>query len=246
MIFTVILMLGMLNVASTLNPGDHVLNFTKDVSSASTADEYSCFVDAPHDHATTGCRKSQSNCSTSQAVCSFSEWDGVNYKWSWECSRETFLACGLQWCGSGAECVSINNCQCEDGLKGNPILRCYNLNETETECVDGVRVITVTERDHGYFLGFWIASSALILMIIVGVVISFLNIRRTTGKIEIEEVEMGNSIANETYGFFDTFGRQVAEELEGSSEDSFPPPPSPHAYDTLDRSRQDDSYMEIK
>lgn len=227
--------------SANLAPGTHVYNYSERVDRVSTADEYSCFVDAPHDHVTTGCRKFQNNCSTSQAICYFSEWDGTNYKWSWECARQEFNKCGLRWCGLNSECVSINNCQCSQGLEGNPLFMCYNATELNITSDPDVIVIYdnqtdvyINEEDKFYFIGFWSAVAFIVLNIFIFIFIVI--IRCCKHDKETFELEKGieefpnrtpeaiEAHANETYGYVSSFSSPITphyDSFNGDLEESY-------------------------
>lgn len=248
-----IAILSSLRFTESIAPGETVYNFSTDVQSASTSDEYACFVDAPHDHITTGCRKLQTNCSSGQAICSESSWDGSDYHWTWECSKDVFDQCGLQWCGEGAECVSINNCKCPSNLVGNPLFYCYDPlvptsspSENSTGCVNTTingtvkvyipvnKYITVETEDYLY-RDLFIASCCLLFVffVIIGVLLCVLWKRRRDNHMKIDLVNgIGNagsirngeqSVHNETYGFFDSFGRRLTSSIQETDvdDDSF-------------------------
>lgn len=106
--------------------GSHVKTHQVPVATASSVDPYTCFVDAPNAHATTGCRKNENICFSKQAVATSQYWNNTEYVWEWECSFLTYQQCGLQWCSQDAFCSQPNLCLCNSGLNGSPLTGCFN------------------------------------------------------------------------------------------------------------------------
>ena len=173
--------------------------FIIDFATALSSDPYTCFVDAPNSHPTTGCRKSEASCDTGQAVVVSQRTINPDYEWIWECSFYEFEGCGLVWCAPTASCISVNKCGCDSGLTGNSLTGCENVtsfySNSNVSLGDPTPCQVVKEAED-YFIHFIVTLVVLLVVNVAQGVAHFLHVRhlnRKYGSRVAETHEMKNS-----------------------------------------------------
>lgn len=90
-----------------------------------------CFVARGENIPSTFCRQWDDQCDqTNQSVVSALtfEHDGLctTYRWTWSCAYDQREVCGSFWCDQVSTCVNDTNCECPEGMHGDPKwTRCY-------------------------------------------------------------------------------------------------------------------------